>query len=276
MKAVILAGGLGTRLSEETGVRPKPMVEIGEQPILWHILKIYSAYGVNDFIICCGYKSHIIKQYFRDYMLRTSSTTFDMRTGDVVYHDRTVEPWRITLVETGTDSMTGGRLKRVRDYVGDDTFFMTYGDGVSDVNIAAELAFHRAHGKLATMTAVQPPGRFGVFSLTEHDPVVHSFTEKQPDGSWINGGFFILNPEVIDYIDGDDTVWEQSPLRRLASDGQLVAYRHDGFWHAMDTLRDRAVLQDLWASGSAPWRIWERRARPSKIAEGVVPLVGVT
>jgi glucose-1-phosphate cytidylyltransferase len=266
MKAVILAGGMGTRLSEETGIRPKPMVEVGEQPILWHILKIYSAYGVNDFVICCGYKSHIIKQYFRDYMLRTSSTTFDMRTGDVVYHDRTVEPWRITLVETGRDTMTGGRLRRVREHIGDETFFMTYGDGVSDVNIASLLAFHRAHGKLATVTAVQPPGRFGVFSVSEHDPVVHSFTEKpNGDGSWINGGFFVLNPEVLDYIEGDDTVWEQAPMRQLAGADELVAYRHAGFWHSMDTLRDRAVLQELWAGGSPPWRVWEAPTRPRPV-----------
>jgi glucose-1-phosphate cytidylyltransferase len=275
MKAVILAGGLGTRLSEETGVRPKPMVEIGQQPILWHILKIYSSYGVSDFVICCGYKSHIIKQYFRDYMIRTSSMTFDMRSGDVVYHDRIAEPWRITLVETGGETMTGGRLRRARSYIGDEPFFMTYGDGVSNVNIAELLAFHRAHGKLATVTAVQPPGRFGVFSVSEHDPVVHSFTEKpQGDGSWINGGFFVLDPRVLDYIDGDDTIFEKSPMRRLASDGQLVAYRHDGFWQSMDTLHDKTLLENLWASGHAPWRIWESRVWQPKAGPSVIALTG--
>jgi glucose-1-phosphate cytidylyltransferase len=273
MKAVILAGGLGTRLSEETGARPKPMVEIGEQPILWHILKIYSTYGINDFIICCGYKGHIIKEYFRDYMLRTSSTTFDFRSGDIVYHDEAVEPWRITLVETGLDSMTGGRLKRAREYIGNETFCMTYGDGVSDVDIGSLLAFHRAHGKLATLTAVQPPGRFGVFSLSEHDPVVHSFTEKpQGDGSWINGGFFVLDPGAIDYIDGDDTVWEQAPMRQLANDGELVAYRHDGFWQPMDSLRDKSVLEGLWAGGSAPWRVWETDGRRPVPELNVIPI----
>jgi glucose-1-phosphate cytidylyltransferase len=275
MKAVILAGGLGTRLSEETGVRPKPMVEIGQQPILWHILKIYSSYGVSDFVICCGYKSHIIKQYFRDYMIRTSSMTFDMRSGDVVYHDRIAEPWRITLVETGGETMTGGRLRRARSYIGDEPFFMTYGDGVSNVNMAELLAFHRAHGKLATVTAVQPPGRFGVFSVSEHDPVVHSFTEKpQGDGSWINGGFFVLDPRVLDYIDGDDTIFEKSPMRRLASDGQLVAYRHDGFWQSMDTLHDKTLLENLWASGHAPWRIWESRVWQPKAGPSVIALTG--
>jgi glucose-1-phosphate cytidylyltransferase len=277
MKAVILAGGLGTRLSEETGVRPKPMVEIGEQPILWHILKIYSAYGIDDFVICCGYKSHIIKQYFRDYMLRTSSTTFDMRTGDIIYHDRAVEPWRITLVETGKEPMTGGRLKRAREHIGDETFLMTYGDGVCNVDVAALIAFHRAHGKLATVTAVQPPGRFGVFSLAEHDPVVHSFTEKpEGDGSWINGGFFVLEPECIDFVDGDDTVWEQAPMRRLASRGELVAFRHDGFWHPMDSLRDKAVLEGLWAAGSAPWQVWETETRRPKPATRAAPLTATT
>jgi glucose-1-phosphate cytidylyltransferase len=259
MKAVILAGGLGTRLAEETGVRPKPMVEIGDQPILWHILKIYSTHGVNDFIICCGYKGEVIKEYFKEYRMRTSSVTFDLRENSITYYDDNTEPWRITLVDTGQDSMTGGRLKRVRQHIGNETFFMSYGDGVSNVNIRASLAFHHAHGKLATMTAVQPPGRFGVFSISEHDPVVHSFTEKPKggDGSWINGGFFVLEPAVLDYIDGDSTVWEQEPMRRLASDGQLVAFRHYGFWHPMDSLRDKKVLVDLWATGAAPWKVWQ-------------------
>jgi glucose-1-phosphate cytidylyltransferase len=258
MKAVILAGGLGTRLAEETGVRPKPMVEIGNQPILWHILKIYSAHGVKDFVICCGYKGHVIKEYFRDYVLRTSSVTFDLGRGSISYCDSDNEPWRVTLVETGNETMTGGRLKRAREYIGDETFFMTYGDGVSNVDIRASLAFHRAHGKNATVTAVQPDGRFGVFSVSEHDPLVHSFTEKpKGDGSWINGGFFVLEPECLDYIDSDDTVWEQAPMRRLASEGQLVAFRHAGFWQPMDSLRDKKVLVDLWESGHAPWRVWQ-------------------
>jgi glucose-1-phosphate cytidylyltransferase len=260
MKAVILAGGLGTRLAEETAIRPKPMVEIGEFPILWHILKIYGAYGVNEFIICCGYKGHIIKQYFRDYMLSTSSATFDLRSGMISYHDAKVEPWRVTLVDTGHNAMTGGRIKRVREYIGNETFFMTYGDGVSNIDIAASLAFHRAQRKYATVTAVQPPGRFGVFSISDQDPVVHSFTEKpKGDASWINGGFFVLEPDVLDYIDGDDTIWEHEPMNRLAREGQLVAYRHDGFWQNMDTLRDKTVLLDLWASGSAPWKVWEAK-----------------
>lgn len=275
MKAVILAGGFGTRLSEETGVRPKPMVEIGGQPLLWHILKIYSAHGINDFIVCCGYKSHVIKEYFRDYMMRISSTTFDLRTGDTIYHDAAVEPWRVTLVETGTETMTGGRLKRARAHIGDETFFMTYGDGVSDVDLGSLLAFHRAHGKLATMTAVQPPGRFGVVSLREHDPVVRGFAEKpRGDGSWINGGFFVLDPEALDYVDGDDTVWEQDPMQRLADDAELVAYRHDGFWHSMDSLRDKSVLEGLWAGGSAPWRVWEKQGLRPRQGPSVIALTG--
>lgn len=258
VKAVILAGGLGTRLAEETGVRPKPMVEIGGEPILWHILKLYSAHGINDFIICCGYKGNLIIEYFHDLMERASSTTFDLRRGTVSRYGSRTEPWRVTLVDTGDASMTGGRLRRVRDYIGDETFCMTYGDGVSSVDIAATIAFHRAHGRYATMTAVQPPGRFGAFSLAENDPVVHHFTEKPVgDGSWINGGFFVLEPEVIDWIEGDDTVWEQEPMRRLAAEEQLVAFRHAGFWHPMDTLRDKMVLNELWTSGAAPWKIWD-------------------
>jgi glucose-1-phosphate cytidylyltransferase len=260
MKAVILAGGMGTRLAEETSIRPKPMVEIGEFPILWHILKIYGAYGVNEFIICCGYKGHVIKQYFRDYVLSTSSATFDLHNGTISYHHTKVEPWRVTLVDTGHNSMTGGRLKRVREYIGNETFFMTYGDGVSNIDVAASLEFHRAQRKHATVTAVQPPGRFGVFAIAEQDPVVHSFTEKpKGDASWINGGFFVLEPAIFDYIENDETVWEQEPMARLAREGQLVAYRHDGFWQNMDTLRDKAVLLDLWATGSAPWKVWETK-----------------
>jgi len=258
VKAVILAGGLGTRIAEETSIRPKPMVEIGDHPILWHVMKIFSTFGVNDFVICCGYKGYIIKEWFRDYAFRSASMTFDLRSGSAVYDDGYIEPWRVTLVDTGKDSMTGGRLKRARDYIGHETFFMTYGDGVSNVKISSLLAYHRAHGKLATVTAVQPPGRFGVFSLSEQDPVVHSFHEKpKDDGSWINGGFFVLEPKVLDYIDGDSTIWEHTPMSRLANEGQLVAYRHSGFWHAMDTLRDKMVLSDLWATGAAPWKVWD-------------------
>lgn len=271
MKAVILAGGFGTRLAEETSIRPKPMVEIGEQPILWHILKIYGANGINDFVVCCGYKGHMIKEYFRDYMIRASSTTFDMRKGRVIYHDTAVEPWSVTLVDTGRETMTGGRLKRAREYIGNETFCMTYGDGVSDVSIRSMLDFHRAHGKLATMIAVQPPGRFGVFSLSEESPVVTSFMEKpNGDGSWINGGFFVMEPECLDFIDGDDTVWEREPMGRLAAEGQLVAYRHDGFWQSMDSLRDKNVLAGLWASGAAPWNVWEG----SQAEEDPLPMTG--
>ena len=258
MKAVILAGGYGTRLSEETGVRPKPMVEIGEKPILWHIMKIYSAYGINDFIICCGYKGHVIKQYFAQYYLHMSDVTFDMRNNQVEIHHNNVEPWRVTLVDTGEKTMTGGRLKRVREYIGSETFCFTYGDGVSDVNITDLIAFHREQETLATLTAVQPPGRFGTFKLAEKQTKVSHFREKpQGDGAWINGGFFVLEPGAIDYIDGDSTVWEREPLQRLAKDGMLAAYRHYGFWHPMDTLRDKMVLEQIWASSNPPWKVWE-------------------
>lgn len=260
MKAVILAGGLGTRLSEETGVRPKPMVEIGERPILWHVMKIYSAHGINDFVICCGYKGHLIKEYFSNYWLRMSDVTFDFASNQVATHHQGMEPWRVTLVDTGDTSMTGGRVRRVKDHIGDETFCLTYGDGVSDIDITASIAFHRSHGKKATMTAVQPPGRFGAFTLPADDTRVASFTEKpQGDGAWINGGFFVLEPGVIDYIEGDDTVFEQRPLAGLARDGELMAFRHTGFWQPMDTLRDKAVLVDLWESGRAPWVIWDKK-----------------
>jgi len=258
VKAVILAGGYGTRLSEETGVRPKPMVEIGEKPILWHIMKIYSAYGINDFIICCGYKGHVIKQYFAQYYLHMSDVTFDMRNNQVEIHHNNVEPWRVTLVDTGEKTMTGGRLKRVREYIGSETFCFTYGDGVSDVNITDLIAFHREQKVLATLTAVQPPGRFGTFKLAEGQTKISQFREKpQGDGAWINGGFFVLEPGAIDYIDGDSTVWEREPLQRLAKDGMLAAYRHDGFWHPMDTLRDKMVLEQIWASPNPPWKVWK-------------------
>jgi len=256
MKAVILAGGYGTRLSEETGVRPKPMVEIGEQPILWHIMKIYSAHGIHDFIICCGYKGHVIKQYFANYCLNQSDITFDMSTNDYQIHRNPTEPWRVTLVDTGDGTMTGGRLKRVKDYIGQETFCLTYGDGVSDVDISASIQFHRKQKTLATLTAVQPPGRFGTFTLSDQAKIA-SFREKpQGDGAWINGGFFVLEPGVMDYIEGDASVWERAPLQNLAKDGQLTAYKHVGFWHPMDTLRDKNVLTAMWESDEAPWKVW--------------------
>jgi glucose-1-phosphate cytidylyltransferase len=255
MKAVILAGGLGTRISEETIVKPKPMVEIGGKPLLWHIMKMYSVHGVNDFIVCLGYKGYVIKEYFANYFLHMSDVTFDMRTNrmDVLQHS--AEPWRVTLIDTGEDTMTGGRIKRVRSYLADGDFCLTYGDGVSDVNIATLLSFHREHGKLATLTAVQPPGRFGALELTGSR--VAAFQEKpHGDGGWINGGFFVLSPKAIDYIQGDDTIWERDPLQRLAQDGELRAHQHHGFWAAMDTLRDKQHLEALWASGEAPWKAW--------------------
>jgi glucose-1-phosphate cytidylyltransferase len=257
MKAVILAGGFGTRISEESSVRPKPMVEIGGEPILWHIMKTYSAHGINDFVICLGYKGYVIKEYFHDYYLRAADVTFDIRNHRVEIHRNGAEPWRVTLVETGGDTMTGGRIRRVRDYVGDETFCMTYGDGVSDVNVTDAIAFHRRQGVLGTLTAVQPPGRFGAFTLGEGDHRIGGFREKPVgDGAWINGGFFVLEPQVFDYIEGDDTVWEREPMEGLARDGQLAAYRHTGFWHPMDTLRDKTVLTELWESGRAPWKVW--------------------
>lgn len=259
MKAVILAGGLGTRISEETGVRPKPMVEIGSQPILWHIMKIYAAHGVNEFIVCCGYKGHVIKEYFANYAMQTADVCFDLSTNQMTLLGRRTEPWKVTLVDTGPNTMTGGRLKRVRDYVGDDTFCMTYGDGVSDVNISEAIRFHTAHRRKATLTAVQPPGRFGTFSLGRDNPSVRAFVEKPKggDGAWINGGFFVLEPSVIDYIEGDHISFEHGPLDGLARDGELMAFTHDGFWHPMDTLRDKGVLNDLWAAGKAPWMVWD-------------------
>ncbi len=257
MKAVILAGGYGTRLSEETAVRPKPMVEIDGQPILWHIMKIYSAHGINDFIICLGYKGHVIKEYFAQYFLHRSDVTIDLRSNNMEIHHRAIEPWKVTLVDTGDKSMTGGRLKRVQQYIGDETFCFTYGDGVSNVDIGELLRFHRQQGTLATLTAVQPVGRFGAFTLDKDRAQIGTFKEKPAgDGSWVNGGFFVLEPEVMDYITGDTTVWEREPMERLAQDGQLSAFRFDGFWHPMDTLRDKTVLEELWQSGNAPWKIW--------------------
>lgn len=255
MKAVILAGGFGTRISEESGIRPKPMVEIGGKPILWHIMKIYSAYGINDFIICLGYKGHMIKEYFANYCLNNSDVTFNMRTNTMDIHSNHTEPWNVTLVHTGQNAMTGGRLKRVKDYIGNQTFCMTYGDGVSDINIAASIAYHRSQGTLATLTAVQQPGRFGAFTLSTEDTKISRFTEK-PNGHdmpWINGGFFVLEPEVIDYIADDQTTWEKEPLETLAQAGELSANRHTGFWQPMDTLRDKHVLEEMWQQGNAPW-----------------------
>jgi len=257
MKAVILAGGFGTRISEETSVRPKPMVEIGEKPILWHIMKIYHAHGINDFVICCGYKGFAIKEYFANYLIHASDVTFDIGSRDVEIHQTDAENWRVTLVDTGQDTMTGGRLKRVREHLDDEPFCMTYGDGVSDVNITQLIEFHRDHGNLATMTAVQPPGRFGAFSLRESETRVEHFREKpKGDNAWINGGFFVLNPKVIDYIDGDETTWEAGPMEQLVRDGELRAFKHGGFWQPMDTLRDRVYLEDLWKSGKPPWKAW--------------------
>ncbi|HXF64620.1 MAG TPA: glucose-1-phosphate cytidylyltransferase [Caldilineaceae bacterium] len=257
MKAVILAGGYGTRISEETGVRPKPMIEIGGRPILWHIMKIYTSHGITDFVICCGYKGFMIKQYFAQYFLHRTDMTFDIQNNQMHILRNGVEPWRVTLIDTGDGTMTGGRIKRVRDYIGDGTFCLTYGDGVSDVNISDLIRFHQQSGKLATLTAVQPEGRFGAFKLDEGQTAISSFREKpQGDGAWVNGGFFVLEPEVMDYIEGDSTIWEREPLERLAQEGQLAAYRHCGFWHPMDTLRDKTVLEELWNSGRAPWKSW--------------------
>ncbi|WP_454085465.1 glucose-1-phosphate cytidylyltransferase [Georgenia sp. Marseille-Q6866] len=257
MKAVILAGGLGTRLSEETALRPKPMVEIGGLPILWHIMKTYAAHGIEDFIVCCGYRGTVIKDWFVNYRNRMSDLTVDLSRDEVVVHTPHAEPWRVTLVDTGADTMTGGRLARVRDHIGDETFCLTYGDGVSDVDITAEIAFHQEAGLAATMLAVQPPGRFGALVLREGQTEVTQFQEKPGgDGAWINGGYFVLEPEVIDTVAGDDTVWEQEPLRELAHAGQLNAFKHAGFWQPMDTLRDKNYLEDLWASGRAPWKVW--------------------
>lgn len=257
MKAVILAGGLGTRISEETSVKPKPMIEIGGRPILWHIMKIYSSYGINDFIVCCGYKGYVIKEYFANYALHMSNVTFDMTSGEMSVLQRNAEPWRVTLVDTGEYSMTGGRLRYIRDHVAkDDAFCLTYGDGVANVNIEDLVAFHRAHGKDATVTSVQPAGRYGALSLD--GTAVKGFVEKPAgDGGWINGGFFVLSPRCIDRISGDDAVWEAEPLMGLADDGQLEAFQHAGFWQPMDTLRDKIHLENLWTSGAAPWKSWK-------------------
>jgi glucose-1-phosphate cytidylyltransferase len=257
MKAVILAGGLGTRLAEETSVRPKPMVEIGGKPILWHIMKMYSAHGINDFVICCGYKGYIIKEYFANYFLHMSDVTFCMKENRMDVHEKRAEPWTVTLVDTGDNSMTGGRLKRVADYVkNEEAFLFTYGDGVGDINISATIEYHRKHGKAATLTSTYPPGRFGALDIEQGQ--VKSFMEKpKGDGAMINGGFFVLSPKVLGYLKDDSTVWEQEPLMKLAAEGELMAYEHHGFWQPMDTLRDKHHLEELWQSGKAPWKSWE-------------------
>lgn len=256
MKAVILAGGHGTRLTEETAVRPKPMVEIGGHPLLWHIMKLYSHFGVSDFIVCLGYKGYVIKEYFANYFLHTSDVTINLGSNEVEVHHRHAEPWRVTLVDTGAGTMTGGRLKRVQEYVGNETFCMTYGDGVGDIAIDKLVAFHRTHGRAATLTATQPPGRFGRLGLSPNDAVTAFIEKPAGDGDWINGGFFVLEPRVMDYLDGDSTVWEREPLERLAAEGHLHAYRHPGFWQPVDTLRDKVHLEELWASARAPWKVW--------------------
>lgn len=255
MKVVLLAGGLGTRLSEETVVKPKPMVEIGGKPILWHIMKIYSRWGFNDFVICLGYKGYMIKEFFANYLIHQSDVTFDLRTNTSLIHSNNSEPWRITLVDTGDKTMTGGRILRVKEYLGNETFMLTYGDGVADINIEKLLEFHKSHGKLATVTAVRPPSRFGGMAI--NDSRVTDFIEKPQIGEgWINGGFFVLQPDVLDYIHGDEMPFEREPLERLARDAQLAAYKHDSFWQCMDTLRDVTLLNELWDSGKPPWRLW--------------------
>lgn len=255
MKAVILAGGLGTRIAEETTVRPKPMVDIGGRPVLWHIMKTYSSHGIQEFVICLGYKGYIIKEYFANYFLHMSDVTFDIAANRLEVHEQHAEPWRVTLVDTGDETMTGGRLKRVRQYLGNEVFCFTYGDGLSNVDVGALISFHREQGTLATVTAVQPPGRFGTLDFNKNR--ITGFSEKPDgDGGWINGGFFVLSPRVLDYIDGDATSWEREPMERLTREGQLSAYRHTGFWHPMDTLRDKLLLDELWNEGAAPWKIW--------------------
>jgi glucose-1-phosphate cytidylyltransferase len=257
MKAVILAGGLGTRISEETNLKPKPMIEIGGRPILWHIMKMYSSYGVNDFVICCGYKGYIIKEYFANYFLHMSDVTFDMTKNKMEVHQHYAEPWKVTLIDTGENTQTGGRLRRIANYVEEESeFCFTYGDGVSDIDIGALIAFHRTHGKLASVTAVQPPGRYGALDRAGNE--VTGFTEKpRGEGGFINGGFFVLSPKCLGLLNGDSSIWEADPLIRLASDGELMAYEHNGFWQAMDTLRDKNHLEELWASGAAPWKSWQ-------------------
>jgi glucose-1-phosphate cytidylyltransferase len=260
MNVVILAGGFGTRISEESATKPKPMVEVGGRPILWHIMKIYSHYGLNDFIVCLGYKGYVIKEFFANYFLSMSNVRFDLKNNRAEFLNNAAEPWSVTLVDTGDNSLTGGRLRRVREFVGNETFCMTYGDGVTDMEIPKAIDFHKKHKGLATLTAVQPPGRFGAFTLHEEQSRIEQFREKPTgDGAWINGGFFVLEPKVLDYIDGDLTTWEKEPMQNLARDGQLHAYKYPGFWQSMDTLRDKMYLEELWASGKAPWKLWRER-----------------
>jgi glucose-1-phosphate cytidylyltransferase len=255
MKAIILAGGFGTRISEESHLRPKPMIEIGGKPILWHILKMYSYHGVNEFVVCLGYKGYMIKEYFSNYFLHMSDVTFSIRDNTMETHHQAAEPWKITLVDTGENTMTGGRLKRVAPYIGNETFCLTYGDGVSDIDISKLIAYHKSSGRQATVTAIQPPGRYGSVDIKKG--AVHAFQEKPAgDGAWINGGFFVLEPSVLENIGGDDTIWEQQPLQQLALQGQLSAFQHEGFWQAMDTLREKNYLEELWSSGKAPWKSW--------------------
>ena len=257
MKVVLLAGGFGTRISEESHLKPKPMIEIGEKPILWHIMKNYSAYGFNEFVVCLGYKAYVIKEFFADYYLHTSDITFDFSNGNSMeIHNNFAEPWKVTLVDTGLNTMTGGRIKRVKDYIGNEPFMLTYGDGVSDVNIMDLLEFHRKHRKTATMTAIQPGGRFGTLDISANGEIERFAEKRKEDGGWINGGFMVINPEVFDLIEGDSTVFERYPLETLAKTGELVAYKHNGFWQCMDTQRDKQLLEDLWAKGEAPWKVW--------------------
>ena len=256
LKAVILAGGLGTRISEETQVKPKPMIEIGGMPILWHIMKVYSAYDINDFVICCGYKGYIVKEYFANYFLHMSDVTFDLKHDNKMeVHHKFAEPWKVTLVDTGLKTMTGGRLKRVKNYVDEKTFCFTYGDGLSNINLSDLIQFHESNNTIATVTSVQPPGRFGLLDI-QGDKISNFMEKPSGDGNWINGGYFVLEPKVFDYLEDDSTVWERTPLERLAKDGQLSAYKHTGFWQPLDTLRDKNYLEKLWASGKAPWKIW--------------------
>ena len=257
MKVVILAGGLGTRLSEETDIKPKPMVEVGGKPILWHIMKIYSHHGFNEFIICLGYKGYVIKEYFANYFLHQSDVTIDLNGNKMEVHNCKAEPWRITLIETGLNTQTGGRIKRIKDYVGNETFMLTYGDGVADVDIAKLLEFHKSHGKTATITAVQPTGRYGVLELNERSSVIHFQEKPKGDEVWVNGGFFVLEPEAFNYIQGDETIWEREPLESILKDGQIVAYKHFGLWKCMDTSRDKVELETLWNSGKAAWKVWD-------------------
>lgn len=257
MKVVIFAGGYGSRISEESHLRPKPMIEIGEKPILWHIMKIYSSYGFNEFVICLGYKGNMIKEYFANYFLYGADVTFDMRYGNnMQVHTNMAEPWKVTLVNTGLDTMTGGRLKRVREYLGNETFMLTYGDGVANINVTELVEYHKAHGKIATVTAVQPGGRYGVLGIKDDDTVLEFVEKPNTTDTWINGGFFVLEPKVLDYIDGDNTMFEREPLSTLASGGNIVAYKHTGFWQCMDTQRDKQHLENLWDSGNAPWKVW--------------------